>query len=58
MKKWEYKMLSPGISSASGTRWEEREQMLGQLGADGWELVSVLEKNNRYIFFFKREVTD
>jgi hypothetical protein len=41
MQKWEYKFISSAFPN---------ENTMNQLGAEGWELVSV----NEYKMFFKR----
>lgn len=47
MQKWQYKNVTAWNSEASDT--------LDSLGADGWELVSVLEwGDDKLMLFFKR----
>ena len=53
MKKWEYQIRL--IENFSVIR---REQELTELGADGWELIQVVEGNRIDYFYFKREAEE
>jgi hypothetical protein len=67
MKRWEYKVITPGVSGAVGW-WgggrvdtDEIAAELNRLGSLGWELVSTLETSNttgrtvEVLLLFKRE---
>jgi len=60
MVSWEYKVMKTEISIWSGKEKIDTEQFLGDLGRDGWELVSVVATGsggttNGLQFFFKRQ---
>ena len=58
MKKFEYKVVSIPTSIPLGAKGYEKiaaefENILNELGAEGWELVQRADG----FFFFKREIT-
>jgi hypothetical protein len=67
MKRWEYKVITPGVSGAVGW-WgggrvdtDEIAAELNRLGSLGWELVSTSERLSKgdtdaTLLLFKREV--
>lgn len=77
MKKWEYNSCRLERNGASGWRWEDGSnqsiiERLDELGAKGWDLVSVLTPDfsgsktylgfggtaNKYLFIFKRPIEE
>ena len=68
MKRWEYKVITPGVCGAVGgggggrVDTDEIAAELNRLGSLGWELVSTLETSNttgrtvEVLLLFKREV--
>jgi len=56
-KKWEYLVLNireTGYPS-HGTSNEEKQEMLGKAGEEGWELVAVKVATYETLAYFKRE---
>ena len=47
MDKWEYKIVPPDLKHFTHGR---REEMLNELGSEGWELVAATEG----VLYFKR----
>jgi len=44
MQKWEYKIIKPNVEGWISAKMdsEKSEELLNNLGIDGWELISVL----------------
>ena len=62
MTSWEYKIIKTEKSFWSGKNRSDSEQLLADLGRDGWELVSVVPLSQMVggtttglQFFFKRK---
>jgi len=62
MVSWEYKIMKTDRSFWSGKDKTDPKQLLGDLGRDGWELVSVVTLSEKggatttnLQFFFKRQ---
>lgn len=50
---WEYKVVSQ--SDLQSFRSQELTQQLSKRGAQGWELVTVIDSSSRSWFFYKRK---
>ena len=62
MVSWEYKVFTIGKGFWSGKEKKNSEQLLDELGRDGWELISVVPLSQmgggtttNLQFFFKRK---
>ena len=63
MKKWEYKSMFLKGTGFMGHKVNatELDGLLNSLGAEGWELVSTIEKGQNFSFaiaIFKRELSE
>ena len=61
-QKWEYRVRRiddrrSGTDRETGTRKSRSEEVLDELGAQGWELVAVRPEGSSPVFYFKRPVS-
>ena len=68
MTKWEYKVISwsyhndvpifsANLDNEEGMKWlnvNSREELLNNLGQEGWELIKIRGGSSDQIFYFKR----